>query len=47
MPRSASNTITLVLESGCARYQRTAMRITAAGQRYPVKAVAESAVKVR
>jgi len=33
MPRSSSSSITLVPESGWRRYQRTAIRITSAGQR--------------
>jgi hypothetical protein len=47
IPRSARNTITLVAESGCARFQRTASRITSGGQRYPEKADVECAVNVR
>ena len=47
IPRSARNTITLVAESGWPRYQRTAIRITSGGQRYPEKADAECAVNVR
>jgi hypothetical protein len=33
MPRSASSSITLVADNGWRRYQRTAIRITSAGQR--------------
>lgn len=42
--------MTLVAESGCARYQRTAVRITSGGQREPEKADtadAKDAVNVR
>ncbi len=47
IPRSASRTITLVPESGCARDQRPAITAASAGPRYPQSAVAEAAVNVR
>ena len=47
IPRSARSTITPVAESGWARDQRTASRITSGGQREPEKADTEAAVHLR